>query len=116
MSNAKEACNSCEFRCQLEEGARRIVERARDGELNGTNVKQATSVLSQRAGKVLCCPTDEIIRIRRDVAEKIGDPKLVNLLKNYTILPSSTELRPDTTIRRETYLQYVYRRRHRSGR
>jgi hypothetical protein len=112
MLNSVERCRRCDFNCELEKGAQKIVEKAIDGEIDTAAVKQATSVLSQKAGNIFHCPVSERLRVRREIAEEIGDPKLVNFTRNFTVLPKSEEVRPDSNPNRETYHQYDYARRH----
>lgn len=75
-------CRECPVKCELEDGGVIIVDNFKNGSSSVEAAGNRISVLSQRAGTKIGCPPHEIARIRRLIADQIGDPKLKQRIKN----------------------------------
>jgi hypothetical protein len=116
VNNKIEACRECPVQCELEDGARLIIDAVLGREVLGEKAAFRVSVLSQKAVG-LSCPQSEVQRIRRYIGKETNDSAIIRLGNNNSFsrsgnnpiefIPGTTEY---TTYRQESYRRKLFRR------
>jgi hypothetical protein len=114
MNSKLEVCINCPVQCKLDNISGKIVFDSKNGEIDLPTVKQRIQVLSQQVNITPGCPRSEIRRMGTRIYEELGRPGILQTIGHRIILSTASEktIRPDSNVRRETYTQYRYRKKH----